>query len=652
MIRSFMIVTFLVILSNLSSIDFIPASSEDVTFRVQDSLAYYHEFSDDQHWYGSNSWAVRFDFRNYFQGVPAQFTTADIWIYFPNLVSEGSISFAFYLENVNQPDLGNPILQEAVDPGEIEIGWNIFPFSETVLDSVVWVIVDYETSEMGQYMSASAGGGQHSYYYDESDEAYYSMSSHNFNSEFLVCLQGEFSIDVIDIGLTEFYLSSEPAFSQDVYPLFLLHNYHSEVVDSIFILYSITSPFYSVMDTIPVPNENYSLDAGEELLIDLSGEIEYLYTLPDTASQYRFSATILCDDDAFGYNNSISLNYELFTQFQNLVLVENFIQLNDALTLDLWLDQSELLSDEIFILNNFPVLADFPFYNNSAIERFNFYSLYGFPAAVTGGTEKIIGYNPVYFLELLSADIAEVQENRRTYVVRDSVYTTLNEFTNSASFKIFLENDSTHVFSSYLSQLTLYAAIIEDSLSQEVEIPGHVLKEIIVEKSSPEIGYGSIDSTSFTLDLNSIEPIGSLNNCSIIYWLQHNETGRIDYLNRTPYIPDIDYDLVTSAQDADIPEKIKVNIYPNPFISGNQLNFDLRANRNIAEIKIAIYNIKGQLVRTIDCGSLRNNDESVNWDGRDSSGREVGSGVYFLKISSADSSFNAVNKKCVLIRNR
>jgi hypothetical protein len=652
MIRNFLIIAFLVILLNLTGIDFIPASGENVEFRIQDSLAYYHEFSDDQHWYGSNSWAVRFDFRNYFQGIPAQFTTSDIWIYFPNSVTQGNINFAFYLENVNQPDLENPLLQETVDSAEVEIGWNVFPFSETVLDSVVWVIINYETSETGQYMSASAGGGQHSFYYDESYEAYYSMSSHNFNSEFLVCLQGEFGIDVIDIGLNDFYLSSELSFSEEVYPLFLLQNYHSEVVDSIFILYSITSPYYSVMDTVPVPNENYSLEPGEELLIDLSGEIEYLFTLPDTASQYRFSATILCSDDVFAYNNSIILDYELFTRAQNFVPVENFIQLDDTMTSDLWLDQSQLLSDEIFILNNFPVLADLPFFNNSALERFNFYSLYGFPATVTGGTEKIIGYNPAYYLESLSADIANIQENHRTYVGRDSIYATLNEFTNSASFKIYLENDSTFVFSSYLNQLTFYVALIEDSLSQEVEIPGHVLRDIIVEKSSPVIGYGSVDSTSFTLDLGSIEPIVSLNKCSIVYWLQHNETGRIDYLNSTPYIPDIDYDQITSAPEENIPERIEVNIYPNPFISGNQLNFELSSNRNIDDIKIVIYNIKGQLVRTINSESLNSRAEIMNWDGIDSSGREVGSGVYFMKISSADSRFNAVNKKCVFIRNR
>ena len=71
--------------------------------------------------------------------------------------------------------------------------------------------------------------------------------------------------------------------------------------------------------------------------------------------------------------------------------------------------------------------------------------------------------------------------------------------------------------------------------------------------------------------------------------------------------------------------------YPNPFNSTTIINFDLP---EIAETRLVIYNILGQLVATPVDATLPAGSHSITWDGRNSSGRHIASGVYFYVISA------------------
>jgi lysophospholipase L1-like esterase len=70
-------------------------------------------------------------------------------------------------------------------------------------------------------------------------------------------------------------------------------------------------------------------------------------------------------------------------------------------------------------------------------------------------------------------------------------------------------------------------------------------------------------------------------------------------------------------------------VYPNP--STDQIR--IVANRNINEpVNIKIVNLKGELVQHIPLsGSIKQNEE-ISWNGRNSSGRKVTPGFYFIQI--------------------
>jgi len=79
--------------------------------------------------------------------------------------------------------------------------------------------------------------------------------------------------------------------------------------------------------------------------------------------------------------------------------------------------------------------------------------------------------------------------------------------------------------------------------------------------------------------------------------------------------------------------------YPNPFNPETWIPFQL-AERS--DVSIFIYNVKGDLVRTLypgykDAGSYILKGKAAYWDGRDDFGNRVASGVYFCQLKAGDS---------------
>lgn len=81
---------------------------------------------------------------------------------------------------------------------------------------------------------------------------------------------------------------------------------------------------------------------------------------------------------------------------------------------------------------------------------------------------------------------------------------------------------------------------------------------------------------------------------------------------------------------APVPTALNGN-YPNPFNPETTIRYSLQQDTNVT---LAIYNAKGQLVRTLvdsyqDAGSY-----SARWDGTDNSQKAVASGVYFYRMNT------------------
>lgn len=73
--------------------------------------------------------------------------------------------------------------------------------------------------------------------------------------------------------------------------------------------------------------------------------------------------------------------------------------------------------------------------------------------------------------------------------------------------------------------------------------------------------------------------------------------------------------------------------YPNPFNPETKIHFDLPKSTHV---KLEIYNLLGQRIKTLCDGPKTAGNHAVKWDGKDDQGHNVSSGIYFYKIIGED----------------
>lgn len=73
--------------------------------------------------------------------------------------------------------------------------------------------------------------------------------------------------------------------------------------------------------------------------------------------------------------------------------------------------------------------------------------------------------------------------------------------------------------------------------------------------------------------------------------------------------------------------------YPNPFNPNTQIDFTLPQSENV---RLDIYNMNGQLVRTLVDRTMTAGTHTVEWDGLANDGGKVSSGVYLYRLTAGD----------------
>jgi hypothetical protein len=73
--------------------------------------------------------------------------------------------------------------------------------------------------------------------------------------------------------------------------------------------------------------------------------------------------------------------------------------------------------------------------------------------------------------------------------------------------------------------------------------------------------------------------------------------------------------------------------FPNPFNPTTIIQYALPKT---SQVKVEVYNILGQKLRTLVDETQEPGYKTINWDGKDDDGGEVSSGVYFCRIQAGD----------------
>jgi hypothetical protein len=89
-----------------------------------------------------------------------------------------------------------------------------------------------------------------------------------------------------------------------------------------------------------------------------------------------------------------------------------------------------------------------------------------------------------------------------------------------------------------------------------------------------------------------------------------------------------------SSNPTQVPTSYALNQnYPNPFNPSTEISFALKADGNV---RLSVFNVLGQQVRTLVDEYMVAGPHSITWDGRSDNGSPAASGIYFYRIQAND----------------
>ena len=145
--------------------------------------------------------------------------------------------------------------------------------------------------------------------------------------------------------------------------------------------------------------------------------------------------------------------------------------------------------------------------------------------------------------------------------------------------------------------------------------------KLLVEQLKNQDPLNPMESTEFTAQLAQFSSLEQLTNMNEnfeylrLYQASINNAQAVNFMGKT----------VKASGDS-------INVKDG---ASNQLQFDLEGDA--ATVNIYIYDSSDNLVRTINCGSLDEGEQSIEWDGADEDGETVPDGTYTFEVSAADS---------------
>jgi hypothetical protein len=109
--------------------------------------------------------------------------------------------------------------------------------------------------------------------------------------------------------------------------------------------------------------------------------------------------------------------------------------------------------------------------------------------------------------------------------------------------------------------------------------------------------------------------------------------------------------LIISPKSSAIEENVgqsfsfaKIQISPTPFISLTSIKYSIAGTGNV---ELKIYNLAGELVRTLVDGQQKAGNYTISYDGKDDRGKFLPSGIYFIKLKTGNF---AQTRKLLLLR--
>jgi len=156
---------------------------------------------------------------------------------------------------------------------------------------------------------------------------------------------------------------------------------------------------------------------------------------------------------------------------------------------------------------------------------------------------------------------------------------------------------------------------------------GKVFAVAIVELQASGIQIGTDQSTTTPFSFRGWEYTGGLAGD------RDRELSDVMIRINAMAIPTAVYD----PTDENLPARVSLEQnYPNPFNPTTNIDYSVPVNSNV---KLDIFNIMGQKVKTLINGNAVAGRHNIVWDGSADDGSQISSGVYFYRLSVGDETF-------------
>jgi len=611
---------------SFNGVNYIPVDRAFVETTERNTDIFYHNNHIDQLWYGTNSWAVKFDLKNY-TTVTDSLVLEKVNIYFPTDV--GSFSLRIYTDELQ------PLKNLSIELNNIPVerGWNAVRLDpdDYITDTYFWIVIDYITNATDRFMAASAVGGEHSYYWVPEEESFdghfANMAQNNSSTEFLVNLKGQLLFEGIDLELSSFVFGGNVEPGGSIHPVPTIRNNSNEhfsdrvslAIDLINSAPAETNfrAFSFHVDLAPGQSQEYNLS-------------EHNVLLPKDPCQYRVTVTLEHPEDMFTLNNVIQKRFNTFPSQLSTALVENFIRSDHESSKNILSDQ-EKFDGSILHLNYFFHYNDVPHFNIGATQRKDYYNLNGYPFTIINGQYTIAGYSDDYFDSFDQLIRSALPSATFIALVPRSDKTEINMTDMQLSLSFTLRNTSTYIFPATSNNLRLYVALTEKNVT---DINSNSLIYLYMHPISPSLRIDERFELEWDLNLQTVETIQrpidnqTLEHFQIIYWVQHYESKEIYYIHSF----DLDEFTLNTEEMTVSPSSAEITVHPNPFTGQEKVYIDVKYLHHLGQVEteVDIYNIKGQLIRRVSDAD----SNEVYWDGLQADGSLASNGIYLLKIKS------------------
>ena len=78
---------------------------------------------------------------------------------------------------------------------------------------------------------------------------------------------------------------------------------------------------------------------------------------------------------------------------------------------------------------------------------------------------------------------------------------------------------------------------------------------------------------------------------------------------------------------------VSLSNHPNPFGGSTSITYTLAGP---SQVTLAVYDIAGHMVRTLESGARVAGEHEIRWDGMNDAGRRVANGTYFLRLETGE----------------